>query len=145
MRSAYAVEGSLSLGCHRGLVEEFPDEIGAPFQIACYSACFVIFSSTPTHASVTNSDDPPYDTSGSGIPFVGIIPSTTLILMNACSTTILVIPTARYLPKTSSVRHEARIPRHRKIANSVTTNIAPTNPNSSAVTAKIKSVCGSGR
>lgn len=24
-----------------------------------YSACFVIFSSTPTHASVTNNDDPP--------------------------------------------------------------------------------------
>jgi hypothetical protein len=24
-----------------------------------YSACFVIFSSTPTHIRVTNSDDPP--------------------------------------------------------------------------------------
>ena len=51
-----------------------------------------MFSSTPTHASVTNSDDPPYDTSGSGIPLVGIIPSTTLMLMNACSTTMLVMP-----------------------------------------------------
>src|SRR5580700_1011867 len=110
-----------------------------------HSTCFVIFSKTPTQASVTKSDDPPYDTSGNGIPLVGIIPSTTLMLMNACRTTMLVIPTARYRPKVSSVRHETRIPRHKKTANSVTTNKAPTNPNSSAVTAKIKSVCGSGR
>ncbi len=40
-----------------------------------------MFNRTPTHASVTNRDEPPYDTSGRGIPFVGIIPSTTLILM----------------------------------------------------------------
>src|SRR5207253_9533478 len=98
----------------------------------------VIFGSTPTQANVTNNDDPPYDTSGSGIPLVGIIPSTTLILMNACNTTMLVIPTARYLPNTSSIRHEALMPRHRKIANSATTNSAPTSPNSSAVTAKMK-------
>ncbi len=26
---------------------------------APYSACFVMFSSTPTHIKVTNSDDPP--------------------------------------------------------------------------------------
>jgi len=27
--------------------------------LATYSACFVMFSNTPTHASVTNSDEPP--------------------------------------------------------------------------------------
>src|SRR5437588_10718632 len=107
MRSVCGVEGSL-------LAWTRPEGRGD----ARYSACFVIFSSTPTHANVTNNDDPPYDTSGSGIPLVGIIPSTTLILMNACNTTMLVIPTARYLPNTSSIRHEALMPRHRKIANS---------------------------
>jgi hypothetical protein len=30
-----------------------------PQERAVYSACFVIFSSTPTHIKVTNSDDPP--------------------------------------------------------------------------------------
>src|SRR5689334_18931532 len=77
---------------------EFP---GAPFKPAFvlegdfHSACLVMFSSTPIQASVTNNDDPPYDTSGSGMPLVGIIPSTTLMLMKACMTTMLVMPTAR--------------------------------------------------
>jgi hypothetical protein len=63
--------------------------------VANYSACLVMFSSIPTHSSVTNNDDPPYETSGSGIPLVGIMPSTTLMLMKACSTTMLVMPTAQ--------------------------------------------------
>src|SRR5215471_1017608 len=68
---------------------------------APYSACFVMFKSTPTQARVTNSDDPPYETSGSGMPLVGIRPSTTLTLINACRTIMLVMPTARKRPKLS--------------------------------------------
>ncbi len=42
-----------------------------------------------------SSDDPPELTNGSGMPLVGIRPSTTLMLTNACTATIVVSPSAR--------------------------------------------------
>ena len=44
--------------------------------------------------SVMSSDDPPELTSGSGMPFVGIMLSTTLMFMNACTAIIVVSPSA---------------------------------------------------
>src|SRR5579864_1008975 len=110
-----------------------------------YSVCLVTFSSTPMQASVMNKDDPPYEISGRGIPLVGINPSTTLILMSACTTTMLVIPTARNRPNMSWVRKLVRMPRHKKSANKLTTARHPSSPSSSPSTEKMKSVCGSGR
>src|ERR1700686_1762702 len=102
-----------------------------------YSACLEIFSSAPMQANVTRREDPPYETSGSGMPFVGIIPRTTLMLMKACTTIMLVMPTARKRPNMSWVRRAVRMPRHRKTAKSSTITSAPSNPTSSAVTAKM--------
>jgi len=49
----------------------------------------------PTPIRLITSDDPPALTNGSGIPLVGIRPSTTLMLMNAWTATIAVTPIAR--------------------------------------------------
>ena len=46
-------------------------------------------------------DDPPELTNGSGMPLVGINPSTTLMFTSACAATIVVKPIARNAPKRS--------------------------------------------
>ena len=45
-----------------------------------------------------SNDEPPELTNGSGIPLVGISPSTTLILTNAWNATIIVKPSASNAP-----------------------------------------------
>ena len=49
----------------------------------------------PCPRRLISSDDPPALTNGSGMPLVGISPSTTLMLTNACTATIVVSPSAR--------------------------------------------------
>jgi hypothetical protein len=63
-------------------------------QAGRYSVCWLIFSSTPTLASIMNRLDPPYEINGSGIPLVGSSASTTLMLKKACTTIIVVTPMA---------------------------------------------------
>ena len=104
-----------------------------------------MFSSTPTASRFINIDEPPLLTSGSGMPLVGIKPSTTLIFTNACSTSIIVIPSARNEPKLSGARMAVRSPRHPITQKHTTTSEAPMKPVSSEITAKMKSVWGSGR
>ena len=70
-----------------------------------------MFSSTPTPSRLINIDEPPLLTSGSGMPLVGISPSTTLMFTNACSTSIIVMPSARNAPKLSGARIAVRRPR----------------------------------
>src|SRR5205085_12590664 len=57
--------------------------------------------SIPREASVLNSELPPKLIMGSGNPLVGAISRTTLMLMNACTTTEIVTPSAKYFPKSS--------------------------------------------
>ena len=59
-----------------------------------------------------SSDEPPELTNGSGMPFVGSSPSTTLMLKNAWNATIVVRPIARNAPKRSGARIAVRRPRH---------------------------------
>jgi hypothetical protein len=60
-----------------------------------YSVCWLTFNNTPTLASITNKLDPPYEIKGSGMPLVGSKASTTLMLKKACTTIMVVTPTAR--------------------------------------------------
>ena len=60
-----------------------------------------------------SSDDPPVLTNGSGMPFVGISPSTTLMFMNACTAIIVVRPSARNAPNASGARSGDRAARAR--------------------------------
>jgi hypothetical protein len=81
-----------------------------------------------------SSDDPPLLTKGSGIPFVGSRPRTTLMLKNACTATIVVRPSARSEPKLSGARDAIRRPRHVMTPKEMSTTVAPTSPSSSAMT-----------
>src|SRR5262249_18405678 len=67
-------------------------------------ACCDTFSSIAMPIMLMSSDDPPALTNGSGIPFVGSSPSTTLMLKNAWNATIVVRPIARNAPKRSGAR-----------------------------------------
>ena len=60
-----------------------------------YPACSDTFISMPSEASVLSNELPPELISGKGIPLVGIMPSTTLILISPCTTTTAVTPKAR--------------------------------------------------
>jgi len=104
-----------------------------------------MFNKIPILASVTNTDVPPEEISGSGIPFVGSSESTTLILKNACNTIVVVMPKATNHANGSCDRNAARRPRQPKTANRTTIRMEPMNPSSSAMLAKIKSVDASGR
>src|ERR1700744_5101655 len=55
-----------------------------------HPACSATLSRIPSAASVTRSELPPKLIIGSGIPLVGIMPSTTLILKNAWKTSMVV-------------------------------------------------------
>ncbi len=63
----------------------------------------------------------------------------------ACNPINDVIPTASKLPNISGAFIAISSPLHIKIANNKITIAHPINPNSSANTAKIKSLCGSGK
>ncbi len=75
------------------------------------AACCETFNRMPIPTRLMSSDEPPALTNGSGIPFVGKRPSTTLMLKNACTATIVVRPRARNDPKLSGARNAIRSPR----------------------------------
>src|ERR1051325_8560172 len=70
--------------------------------------CCDTLSRMPIPTKLMTSDDPPLLTKGSGMPFVGIRPSTTLTLMNACTATIVVRPSARNGPNVAGARRRTR-------------------------------------
>lgn len=74
----------------------------------------------------------------------GIDDVTTAIFIIACVPINVVIPTANKLPNISGALIAIKTPLHTNIANNAITAIHPINPNSSANTANIKSLCGSG-
>ena len=83
--------------------------------------------------------------SGSGIPVSGMIPITAQRLTTACPATSDVAPAATSCEKRSRARRAIVKPAHAKAAKRAITNSAPTRPSSSPMTAKIMSVCASGR
>jgi len=56
-----------------------------------------------------------------------------------------VMPSAKYVPKRSGARKQARKLRKIRTAKSPTTTATPSRPSSSPMTEKMKSVCTSGR
>jgi hypothetical protein len=99
----------------------------------------------PTEASTTTTLVPPYDTSGSGIPVSGAIPTTAARFSAAWPQTRTVSPVATYLPNGS--RHESAI-LVAAYANTTYARISaesPKSPSSSPMIAPIMSVCASGR
>ena len=84
--------------------------------------------STPTAASSTSSDEPPYETNGSGIPVSGAIPSTAARLTAACPQTSVVTPAASRLPNGSRQRSATRKPAQAKTANAAITTCGADEP-----------------
>jgi hypothetical protein len=85
----------------------------------------------------TKSDEPPCESSGSGIPVTGRIASTTPMFRNACPQIQTTIPVARSAPKVSGACRATRRPRRAIAMNAPITTTAPTKPNSSPTTAKM--------
>lgn len=94
---------------------------------------------------VSINDVPPELTSGNGTPVIGIMLVTPPILTKACPIIIVPMPPASNLLNRSSDRRTTVATAKANNMKSTTTVIVPTNPNSSPITAKIKSVCGAGR
>jgi hypothetical protein len=91
---------------------------------------------------------PPNDSNGSVRPLVGSTPMFTPMLMNVCTPSQMPRPHA-----TSAANGRARraawrptaYARYSSQAKSAMTTATPTKPSSSAITARRKSVCASGR
>jgi hypothetical protein len=104
-----------------------------------------MLSKSPTAASDTSTDDPPYEMNGSGMPFAGSSETTTLILNRACTMIPVISPIPSSIPNLSGALTAALAPRHNSSAKSITTLSVPISPNSSPTTEKIKSECGYGQ
>ena len=70
-----------------------------------------IDSRIPTAAKLTSSDDPPALMNGSVMPVIGSSTTTTAMLMNACSVSQAVMPTAISAPKVSGADMAILMPR----------------------------------
>ena len=75
---------------------------------------------------------------------IGMIPRTIPTFTNIWIANIDATPAATYVPNGSFDKYGILIARQIRMANSISTNAAPTNPNSSPTTVKMKSVCCSG-
>ena len=85
----------------------------------------------------TMSDEPPWETSGSGTPVTGSRASTTAMFTKACPEIHTTMPVARSAPYVSGARRAARRPR-RAIAKKATMTVSmPRRPTSSPMTAKM--------
>ncbi|MEY3472023.1 MAG: hypothetical protein RLY63_698 [Chloroflexota bacterium] len=85
----------------------------------------------------TKSDEPPCESSGSGIPVTGRIASTTPMFKNAWPQIQTTIPVARSAPNVSGARRATRSPRMAITTKAPMTTAAPMKPNSSPTTAKM--------
>jgi hypothetical protein len=99
----------------------------------------------PDATKVSTSDDPPKEMKGSGIPVTGSTPTTAPMLIMVSLATQATSPMASRPPKRSEERVATRIPNHTKVPSSRRTATAPTNPSSSPITEKMKSVWALGR
>ena len=100
---------------------------------------------TPKEASETISAVFPEETSGSGIPVGGILPLTTSALTIVCKPYVSVMPEASRKEKKSCAEAAIFIPRKIINAHSANNKTMPTNPTSSPITARIKSLSAKGR
>ena len=75
---------------------------------------------------------------------IGMIPSVIPTFTNTWMASIDAMPAARYVPKGSLANSAILTARQMRRANNISTKMAPTKPNSSPITVKMKSVCCSG-
>src|SRR5581483_8072427 len=104
-------------------------------------AVLATLSRIPDAAIVASSDEPPNEMNGSGTPVIGSTPITAPMFTKACTHSHVVMPTAMRRPNGSSARNAMRMPRNPSATNRPTTRAAPNRPSSSAMIAKMKSVC----
>ena len=101
-------------------------------------------SRKPTMMKLPRSDEPPWLMNGSVRPVSGMTRVTPPTMMNACSTIMLVRPTATKLDTSDFARAAVKKPRMAKHRNSSSTPEAPSRPISSAMSAKMKSLSTTG-
>ena len=94
-----------------------------------------MFNKIPMPSRLISSDEPPALTSGSGMPLVGIIPSTTLMFTSACTPIIVVMPRATKAPKASWACDAIRRPRQATTQKHSRMQVEPIRPSSSPITA----------
>ena len=89
--------------------------------------------------------EPPYETNGSVIPVTGASPSTAARFVAAWAPMSTVRPVASSEPKRSGHIAAIRSPAQQNAAKAEITPAVPMSPSSSPMTAKIMSLCASGR
>ena len=101
--------------------------------------------STPTPASSTSSDEPPYETKGSGIPVSGAMPEDGREVDCGLAADERRDPGREPLAKGSRHSSATRKPTQAKTAKPPIRSAEPISPSSSPTTAKIMSVWASGQ
>ncbi len=104
-----------------------------------------MLASSATATSETTSELPPNEMNGIGTPVTGHDDVTTPTLMNACTQIMLTQPIASKKPKRSGAASAMRIARCANTTKSTTISAVPSNPSSSPMIEKMKSVYCSGR
>jgi hypothetical protein len=103
-----------------------------------------MFINTPTAASETTSEDPPYERNGRGTPVMGSRPVTAPRLISVCRPNHDTIPAASNRPNTSFALAAIRTPAKISAPNATRTTSSPNRPSSSPRIEKMKSVCAFG-
>ena len=99
----------------------------------------------PTAIQQARRNDPPYEKNGSGIPVMGMRLIVMPTLMMTCTNQLPARPKATRLAKESLARVATRMIRRNRKRKRTNAVVTPRNPSSSPTTAKMKSVCCSGR
>jgi hypothetical protein len=115
------------------------------FEVSDSNDCLAIFTRIPIPIIENSNDDPPELIKGNGMPFVGILPDTTAMLIAACSPNITVIPSPKKNPNMSLAACIIFNPCHIKSTKRLIIIIAPIKPNSSPIIVNMKSLLLSGK
>jgi len=102
------------------------------------------FKIIPTEINAISNADPPWLINISGKPVSGKTPISAPILTKDCAAIVVTNPTTRSLPNVSLQLTAILYPLSARAVNNPIKMTAPTNPHSSAKTAKIESPSGSG-
>ena len=103
------------------------------------------FISNPMPIIAVHSDDPPYDTSISGMPVIGSTPIAMPMFTTVWNRIIATTPAAISVANGSRAAYMITRPRASTTANSNSTSAPPRKPDSSARIEKMKSVLCCGR
>ena len=99
---------------------------------------------SPTARHEATIAEPPWETNGSGMPVIGMMPRFIPTFSKMWKSNIDITPIHNSVPVWSAASCATLQIRHVMMANSTNSNPAPTNPNSSPATVKMKSVCCAG-